>query len=256
MRRTTRALAALLAGLTLAACGDGSDTADSTTDTTTDSTTTTSTASTASTSTTSTSTASTSTTTPAGTSAPTTAAATTTPDTTTPDTTASTSTTTAAPATTEVAPGSDDGCLVGEWVVTEAEMNAFYDAVEALVDQPIDFTITGETGLVFTDATYAWSPAFTLELEISGITGTGTAGGSITGTYTTDDGVLSTELGTSELTLTVEVAGQTIDGATLGNGFITSVPFVNSPYTCDGPTPVIEFETIDARHPVTLTPAG
>jgi hypothetical protein len=161
-----------------------------------------------------------------------------------------------APTPDEPASGPDDGCLVGEWVVTEAEMNAFYDAVEALVDQPIDFTITGETGLVFTESTYAWSPAFTLELEISGITGTGTAGGSITGTYTTDDGVLSTELGTSELTLTLEVAGQTIDGETLGNGFITSVPFVSSPYTCDGPTPVIEFETIDARHPVTLTPAG
>ena len=35
-----------------------------------------------------------------------------------------------------------------------------------------------------------------------------------------------------------------------------SVPFVQSPYSCDGPTPVIEFETIDDRHPVTLTPAG
>jgi hypothetical protein len=135
-------------------------------------------------------------------------------------------------------------------------MNAFYDEVESLIDQPIDFTITGEAGLVFTETTYQWSPAFTLHLDLAGLTGSGDAGGSISGTYTTADSVLSTEVGESAMTLTVDIGGQTFDGSEIGNGFITSVPFVDSPYSCDGPTPVIQFETIDSRHPVTLTPVG
>lgn len=157
------------------------------------------------------------------------------------------------PPTTEP-PASD--CLVGAWVVTEAEMNAFYDAIEALIDQPIDFTISGETGLTFTDSTYEWAPRFSLSLDLAGLTGSGDAGGTITGAYSTADGILSTELGESALTMVIQLGGQTIDGAALGNGIITSVPFVDSPYSCDGPTPVIEFETIDDRHPVTLTPAA
>lgn len=141
-------------------------------------------------------------------------------------------------------------------MVTESEMNAFYDAVESQISEPVSFSIRGEAGLEFTETTYEWTPSFTLELELAGVTGSGDAGGSISGTYTTADSVLMTEVVESAMTMSIEVAGQTFDGSELGNGFITSVPFVNSPYSCDGPTPVIMFETIDERHPVTLTPAG
>ena len=255
MRRSTPALASLLFVLVLAACGGGDDTpagadGDATTPTADTTTTTTTTPTTAAGDATTTSSTTSTTTTSTPSTASVAPAATMPPETAPPETT--TAPTTAPP----TEPGASDDCLVGEWVVTEAEMNAFYDAVEARLDQPVDFTITGEAGLVFTDTAYAWAPAFTLQLDLSGITGTGDAGGSISGTYTTADGVLSTEVGESAMTLTVEVAGQTIDGAELGNGFITSVPFVDSPYSCDGPTPVIQFETIDDRHPVTLTPAG
>lgn len=243
MRPSTTALASLFLVLTLAACGGGDDPPAGAGD---DTTTTTATLTSAAATTTATtvSMAPVATTPPETTAAPTSTAA--------PETTAAPTTI----ATPPPEPETTDDCLVGEWIVTEAEMNAFYDAIEARLDQPIDFTIAGEAGLVFTDTTYAWAPAFTLQLDLGGITGTGDAGGSISGTYTTTDGLLSTEVGESAMMLTIEVAGQTIDGSELGNGFITSVPFVNSPYACDGPTPVIQFETVDDRHPVTLTPAG
>lgn len=152
-------------------------------------------------------------------------------------------------------PAASADCLVGRWVVAEDELNAFYDAVASGIDETVGLTISGEAGLEFTETAYAWSPAFTLALDLNGVVGSGEAGGSITGTYTATDGVLTTEVGESAMTLTIELGGQTIDGAALGNSFISGVPFASSPYTCDGPTPVIMFETVDDRHAVTLTPA-
>lgn len=162
--------------------------------------------------------------------------------------------TTAPPTTVAPAPGE---CLVGNWVITQDEMNAFYDTLEATVDAPLDITVSGQTALDMTADTYVYTANFGLTVEVAGQGGDGQSTGTVSGTYSAADGVIVTTLGSSDLNVIISVMGQTIDGSSMANGLLNSVPINDSPYDCSGPTPVIMFETADpgVRHPVTLTPA-
>ena len=177
---------------------------------------------------------------------PTTAAPTTAPPA--PSTAAATTPTTAAPS---------PDCLIGNWVITDSEMNAFYDTIEGQIEGgDVEFSITGQTLLDFTADTFRYTPAFTLTLDVVGQAGEGVTSGSVGGTYVGEDGLLTTTLTESSLDLTVTVMGQTFDGSDMANGTLNSFPIVDSPYTC-GPNPTIMFKTSveGVRHPVTLTPA-
>lgn len=245
MRRSPVALA-LAAALAVTACGDAADDA-------------------ADSASTSTSTSITSTTAAGGsaeatttTAAPATTAATTTSPTTTqtPTTTTAVTTTTATSttATTTVAP--DDGeCLVGTWVVTEEQMNVFYDALEAEMDAPAELGVAGQAVLDLGPDTYEWRPEFVLELTVAGTTGTGDASGSITGEYVTADGVITTMSEVNQLELIVEVGGQTIDGSDLGNEMLNSAPINDAPYECADGSVTIWFSTADGSVPIALAPA-
>ena len=187
-----------------------------------------------------------------------------------PDTTApeeSTTTSTDAPAATEPPPTEPadtepppapaaGNCLVGEWVVSQEEMNAFYDVVETSTDG-LSMEIVGEAALHFTETEYVWLPNYELRLVVAGMEGTGVAGGSIAGTYTTDGEIVTTTVTASEMTMRLEIGGTVMDSSAIGNDFITSAPISDAPYSCDTGVPVIGFETGDGtpRHPVTLTPA-
>lgn len=180
-------------------------------------------------------------------------AETTTVPTTAPPTTAPTPTT-VPPTTAAPTPG---GCLVGNWVITQDEMNAFYDTLEATVGAPLDITVSGQTLLDLTADTYLYTADFDLVVSAVGTSGEGQSSGTVSGTYTADDGVIVTTLGSSNLSVIVTVGGQTLDESAFANGLLGSVPINDAPYDCSGPTPVIMFETADpgVRHPVTLTPA-
>jgi hypothetical protein len=144
-------------------------------------------------------------------------------------------------------------------VISQDEMNGFYDAVEANIEGgAIDFEIVGQTLLTFTETDYAYEPAFELSLTIAGQEGSGVASGSVSGTYTTADGVITTTLGSSDMQMDLTVGGVTMDASSIGNSFIASVPINDAPYSCATGVPVIDFETGDGtpRHPVTLAPAG
>lgn len=186
--------------------------------------------------------------------APTTAAPTTAAPTTAAPTTAAPAPTTAPPTPTTAAPSAD--CLVGNWVISDSEMNAFYDTLESQIDPGLTISITGQTLLDFTADTFRYTPSFTLTLDVVGQAGEGVTSGSVSGTYVSDDGLLTTTLTESNLDIAVTVMGQTFNGSDLGNGMLNSFPIVDSPYTC-GPTPTIMFKTSieGVRHPVTLTPA-
>lgn len=163
--------------------------------------------------------------------------------------------TTAPPVPTTAAPSAD--CLIGNWVISDAEMNAFYDTIEAQIEAgDVEISITGQTALDFTADTFRYTPAFTLSIDVVGQTGEGVTSGSVGGTYVDDDGLLTTTLTESNLDVTVTVMGQTFNGSDLANGMLNSFPIVDSPYTCD-PNPTIMFKTSvgGVRHPVTLTPA-
>ena len=164
-------------------------------------------------------------------------------------------TTTAPPVTDPPAPSAD--CLIGNWVITQDEMNAFYDTLEATVGAPLDITVSGQTLLDLTADTYEYTANFDLVVSALGTSGEGQSSGTVSGTYTADDGVIVTTLGSSNLSVIVTVGGQTLDESAFANGLLGSVPINDAPYDCSGPTPVIMFETADpgVRHPVTLTPA-
>ena len=165
---------------------------------------------------------------------------------------------TAAPAT--EAPGEESGadCLVGDWVITEAEMNAYYDALEATLSASgpaPTFDIAGQALVTFTPATYTYTADFDLTLGVSGQEGTGTSTGTVSGTWTPVDGVIVGETTDSDLTVSVSIGGITFDGTELANGLLDSSPINAAPFDCAGPT--LDFQTGAGtpRHSVTLTPA-
>lgn len=161
------------------------------------------------------------------------------------------------------APSTDppDGpeCLVGEWVITEAEMNAYYDALEAALAAEAGtaptIDVSGEVRLQFTPTEYTYTGNFDLTLAVAGQEGTGSSAGVVTGTWSDADGVIVTELAESSLTVSVSIGGITLDGSDLANGLLNDLPINAAPYDCDGPS--LEFQTGigTPRHTVTLTPA-
>lgn len=166
--------------------------------------------------------------------------------------------TTAAAASTTVPSTGDGECLVGDWVVTESEMNEYYDGLMSTLDAPMTFDVTGSAPLSFAaDGTYRWNPDFTLTVELMGQLGTGVAGGTITGVWSAVDGVVTTTSDVNALTMSVTVGGVTVEGDDFANGLLNSSPVSGVTYSCAGEAPVLDFLTGDpaVTVPVTLTPA-
>ena len=154
--------------------------------------------------------------------------------------------------------GSDGACLVGDWKITDAELNSYNDVLSAQAAAGADLSIdtTGEVLLSFTETDYRYVGNFELELRVGGQSGTGDATGSVDGTWAAADGIITAELGTSDLNIVVTVSGVTVDGSDMGNGILQANPINNAPFSCDGPTLMFQAGADDAvRHPVLLTPA-
>lgn len=98
----------------------------------------------------------------------------------------------------EDSPAGDASCLVGDWVIGEDQMNAYYDALEATlaVDGPApDFDIAGNALLSFGESDYTYTGDFDLTIDVAGQTGTGQTAGTVTGTWQVVDGLVVTTLG-------------------------------------------------------------
>jgi hypothetical protein len=162
-------------------------------------------------------------------------------------------------ASTSDAPAPDAGeCLVGDWVVTEEQMDAFYSGLMSTLEAPLTIDTVGSAPLSFAaDGTYEWAPGFTLTVEVAGASGTGEVGGAITGNWTATEGVVTTSSDLNALVVSITVNGVVFDGADLANGLLNSTPINGVTYSCDGPAPVLDFTTADpsVTVPVTLTPA-
>ncbi len=151
----------------------------------------------------------------------------------------------------------DPACLVGDWRITQAEMQNFYDAVSGTTEG-LTLTIEGDTGLSFTADQYRYTPTFTLLLDIAGVAGEGVTTGSLGGTYTADGGVITTTLGDNNLETIVTINGMTQDASGVLGSIIASDPINQAPFDCTDPSsPVLQFETgSGGRTPVALTAAG
>lgn len=160
---------------------------------------------------------------------------------------------------TSTAPEPDAGdCLVGDWVVTEEQMDAFYSGLMSTLEAPLTIDTVGSAPLSFAaDGTYEWAPGFTLTVEVAGASGSGEVGGAITGNWTATEGVVTTASDLNALVVSITVNGVVFDGADLANGLLNSTPINGVTYSCDGPAPVLDFKTADpsVTVPVTLTPA-
>jgi hypothetical protein len=176
-----------------------------------------------------------------------------------PTTTAPATTTTAAPTTTTEPEPDPTKCLVGDWIVSEEQMNVFYETVRGNSPGLDQLSVTGFTTLSFTaDGRYEYGPAFTLTLVTAGITGTGEASGVVGGTYEVSDGIIVTTLDDPGIEVIVNIGGQTLDGSDIAGGFLTAVPINNAPYRCVGDTLEIDFQvdgTGAVRVPIVLVPA-
>lgn len=151
----------------------------------------------------------------------------------------------------------DPACLVGDWLITQDQMQSFYDAVSGTTEGLV-LTIEGDTGLSFTADTYVYTPSFTLLLDIAGVQGQGVTTGSIGGSYAGTDGVITTTVGDNSLSTIVTIAGVTQDASSELGAIIASDPINSAPFDCSDPdAPVLQFDTGGgARTPVALTPAG
>jgi hypothetical protein len=160
---------------------------------------------------------------------------------------------------TSTAPEPDAGdCLVGDWILTEEQMDAYYAGLMGTLEAPLTLDTTGSAPLSFAaDGTYEWAPGFTLTVEVAGASGTGEVAGTITGNWTATEGVVTTSSDVNALVVSITVNGVVFDGADLANGFLNSTPINGVTYSCDGPAPVLDFQTSDpsVTVPVTLTPA-
>jgi len=148
--------------------------------------------------------------------------------------------------------------LIGSWVIDEDEMNKYYDALAADTGTGDDFDIeiAGGVTLDFDGENYVYGAGFTLELEAGGISGEGVSTGGVSGTYTAADGVITTELGSSDLDVVINVAGITVNGSDMANGALTDLPINNAPFDCEGPTLGFQSGADDSvRHDVLLKPA-
>ncbi len=149
-------------------------------------------------------------------------------------------------------------CLIGDWVVTEEQMDAYYAGLMSTMEAPLGLDTVGSAPLSFAaDGTYTWAPDFALVVDVAGQSGTGDVAGTITGEWAAADGLVTTSSDVEALTVSITVNGVTFEGADLANGLLNASPVNGVTYSCDGPTPVLDFLTTDPEVtvPVTLAPA-
>ena len=163
----------------------------------------------------------------------------------------------------EPTPAADPSCLVGSWLITGEQLTSYFAAIAADITTDgvggIEFGVIGDVILDLDGSSYVYTADFDLEItiaEFEGFEGTGTSSGTASGTYDVVDGIITTTLGSSDLTVVVDVGGVAMSGSDLANGLLEQAPINEAPFDCDGPT--IGFQVSDdasVRHPVTLVPA-
>jgi hypothetical protein len=177
--------------------------------------------------------------------------------TTTPSTTAVSPTdSTTAPSTT-VAADSGAGCLVGDWVVTDADLADYFDTVS--INAAFDsIDATGEIRISFTENSYEWTTDYTLTLQLGDETYEAIQTGAARGTYT-EAGVLTGTIDDDSRSGSIEQGGEPVREEDVGDRFVDinpARPMDSMPFSCDGPTLMVKAGPIvGAQYAVPLTPA-
>lgn len=154
-------------------------------------------------------------------------------------------------------PGDAASCIEGAWIIDSEQLNSYYSALAANSGAGITFGAEGVVNVSFFDGVYQYAADFGITLDVAGTEGSGTATGTVSGTYEVADSIITATTDDSSLNVTITVAGVTMDGSDLGNDLITSAPINNAPIVCGAPGegPTLLFQSgpsVDQRHPVVL----
>lgn len=140
-------------------------------------------------------------------------------------------------------------CLVGSWVFTTAEMDAYYDQLEA---DGVSFDVTGDVRVELrADNTFTYTPSFGFTMNIDGLSAEGQSSGSAVGTYTAVDGHFTFVPTEDNIDFTVSMAGISMSASEMGIESL-GLGAAGTSYSCEGGVPVFEYLTIDGTHPVAL----
>ncbi|HUH52948.1 MAG TPA: hypothetical protein VLZ31_02755 [Microbacteriaceae bacterium] len=136
-------------------------------------------------------------------------------------------------------------CLVGDWHISEAELQKFYDTVNV---SEATFTVKGDMGLSFTADEYEFQPDFTFTLDISGIEGVGEIVGLVQGSYTATEEILTTEYeNADQVDFIITVMGQEFDGKEINDSFLSMFAINEAPYECVDNTLTLGYQDVTGQ---------
>lgn len=152
-----------------------------------------------------------------------------------------------------VATGSD--CLVGSWEVSEAAMQGYYDSIDA----PVEFEVSGSTGLSFTTDTYEYAPDFTLVMNVAGQDAAVSIIGAITGDYIADDTQITTMHDESDVQVSMTIGGDPVDAGSTFENFLDAFSINSAPFECTDESLILMMQNgddPDVRTPMKLDRVG
>ncbi|MGF3055104.1 hypothetical protein [Microbacterium sp. YY-01] len=141
-------------------------------------------------------------------------------------------------------------CVVGTWLFSHDEMQAYYDSI---APEGSTITVDGSTTLSFTESEYEFQPDFSLTIDF-GMEATATVTGAIGGTYIGLDVQVTTEQEYNDLQLDGEVMGQKVDLTEQAAAYMEMYRLVDIPWECSGDTLTLYYLTADnTTFPAQLT---
>jgi hypothetical protein len=146
-------------------------------------------------------------------------------------------------------------CLVGEWTITQEELQVFYDSVRDATDGAVSFVVEGDTGLAFDGSTFAYEPDLVLTISTPATEGVATLAGTISGGYTADETTVTTTNEAVDVTYDYVVGGVAQDASLIFGEALLGAPINGGDYECTANGPLISFDNGFGRVPVQLTRA-
>lgn len=153
------------------------------------------------------------------------------------------------------APVNGARCLVGDWVISDTELDAYFDVVAVnAAFESIDND--GVVRVSFTDTGFVWTNDYELSMTVADVDYASVSTGSFAGSYTEANGVLAGTVERDDRGGAVTQDGKPVgDVGDLFVGINPARPMDSMPFSCDGPVLMMEAgPSAGARHAVHLSP--
>lgn len=147
-------------------------------------------------------------------------------------------------------------CLIGDWTITQEQLQVFYDSIADATDGAVSFIVEGDTGLSFDGTLFEYTPDLSLTIDTPATQGLATLLGSISGGYTADDDVVLTTNETVDVDYRYVVDGVEQDASLIFGDALKGSPINGGAYQCTASGPVIDFANGFGFVPVQLVPAS